>query len=534
MLPSVVYLVPLLASIPTVNAKFSPVVDVGYAKYLGVYNSDLDLNTYYGIKFAQAPIGDLRWKAPVPVVEAKSYSGAVINGTMPGLSCFQGTPYWKTSSSPTITPQSEDCLLLNVIQPGTAKSNSSAKLPVVVSIHGGGYTQGDATSYPPVAFINHANNEFIFVSVQYRLGAYGFLGSEEVTKHGSSNVGLLDQRLAIEWTHKHIAAFGGDPDKITIWGGSAGGGSVTHQMIMYGGVKNPPFSAAIAEFPWWQNMRTKQQLEKQYSTLLSAANCTTLSCLRSLPEDQLAIATQLTYTTGYQNQEYGYGPFYYGPYVDGHIIRDLPSTSFKNGHFTKVPMLVDRDFYEGASFTNASISSFEEMAADLKIQFPSADASFTSRLWDLYPASAFNSTFWRRAAWFGDATIHCPTYYIASTVSASGQKIWKNIFNAGTQEHAAVGPFLAAFPEQLGHSPSGADNATIGLVMKDWYASFVVAGDPNKRSWSNVTKPFWPTYDKVAKEMMVNYTGIGVLDDAMFDKTERCAFWWENARVAQN
>ncbi|KAF2187964.1 alpha/beta-hydrolase [Zopfia rhizophila CBS 207.26] len=480
-------------------AQNSPVVDLGYTKYLGTNNSTLSLNTYFGIKFAQAPTGSLRWKAPVPVSESQNSSNtSIINATTPGASCIQGFPFWITPSLPVRPPGSEDCLLLNVIQPSHLISNTSARLPVVV----------------------------------YRLGAYGFLWSDEISEDGASNAALLDQRLALEWVQRHIEAFGGDPEKVTIWGGSAGGGSVTDQMVMYGGVEKPPFNAAIAEFPWWQQFLRKEQLQRQYGHLLDAANCTDLGCLRELDEERLAVATQATYTSGYADGLYGYGNYYYGPYVDGKIIQDLPSREFKKGRFTKVPMLVDRDMYEGASFTNTSITTTEEEIMDLKVQFPYADQAFTEKLWELYPASGFNSTFWRRSAWFGDATIHCPTYYIASSLTPSNLKTYKLIFNAGTQVHAATGPFLSEFPSELGHSP--AENATIGLFMKDWYASFIVSGDPNVNPWSGVKKPYWPVYGNEGDVMMVNYTDIGGVNDGAFDRGERCEFWWENGDVAQN
>lgn len=105
---------------------------------------------------------------------------------------------------------------------------------------------GSTASYPGYGMVKHARGKLLFVQIQYRLGAYGFLSGSEVRNNGTANAGLLDQRLAIEWVRRHIHAFGGDPDKITIAGGSAGGGSVLNQMIMYGGMKNPPFRAAIA------------------------------------------------------------------------------------------------------------------------------------------------------------------------------------------------------------------------------------------------------------------------------------------------
>ena len=98
---------------------------------------------------------------------------------------------------------------------------------------------------------------------------------------------------------------------------------------------------------------------------------------------------------------YGHGHFFYGPYVDGNIIRDLPSREFKAGHFSKVPMLVDREQYEGVSFSNRSMTTVEELVHDVQTQFPYSDARFIERLLALYPLNDYNSTFWQRVAWFG-------------------------------------------------------------------------------------------------------------------------------------
>jgi carboxylesterase type B len=312
----------------------------------------------------------------------------------------------------------------------------SKDLPVQVWIHGGGYNTGSATGVGGENIVAHSNGTLIFVSIQYRLGAYGFLSNAAVKENGAPNTGLLDMRAALDWIQRNIHAFGGDASKVTISGGSAGGGAVTNQLILYGGEENPPFRAAIPEYPWWQTYKTDAILDTQFRDLLIASNCTELDCLRNLSEKDLANATQATYQIAYESGNYAYGDFYYGPAVDGEIIRDIPSNEFKQGHFNKVALLTDHDGFEGAVFTNFSTTSTSQLMDNLQKLWPSADAAFWTRLSMLYPvtdftgsyfdndffnstviaslASAFglevsNPQFWRAQDIYGDFVIDCPT-----------------------------------------------------------------------------------------------------------------------------
>lgn len=169
--------------------------------------------------------------------------------------------------------------------------------------------------------LNQSQSGIIYVSIQYRLAVFGFLSSAEVRENGVANAGLLDQRAALNWVQRNIRAFGGDPSKVTIIGGSAGGGSVMNQMILYGGVSNPPFRAAISEYPWWQSYKNGTVLQAQYRQMLAATACGDLTCLRSQTTDTLIGAMQATFDVGFKEGWYGHGDFYYGPTVDGDAIR---------------------------------------------------------------------------------------------------------------------------------------------------------------------------------------------------------------------
>jgi carboxylesterase type B len=193
-------------------------------------------------------VGDLRWRPPLNTEEIQYMDpGEPKDATKPGPICFQGIPAWfKIKLGTPASRESEDCLLLDVSVP--IKSDSDASLPVMVQIHGGGFTMGDASLYSGDALMAHSRGSIIYVSIQYRLGAYGFLSSKAVGADGSPNVGLIDQRAALDWVNRHISSFGGDPNRVTIMGASAGGGSATAQMMLWGGSPGndkPPFSAAI-------------------------------------------------------------------------------------------------------------------------------------------------------------------------------------------------------------------------------------------------------------------------------------------------
>ena len=427
-------------------------------------------------------------------------------------------------------PGVEDCLILDVYVPQTPRS---ASLPVLVEIHGGGYATGYTTYYDGHSLVQHAAGAMIYVSIQYRLGPYGWLAAKDVVADGTANAGLLDQRLALEWVSNHISAFGGDPNQITISGGSAGGGSVTAQLTMYNATLPKIFRAAIAEYPWWQPYHDPNVYEQQYAQLLNVTNCSNLTCLRAVPEGALRTAAEQTYYYGYKPALlFGYGDFYYGPALDGTILPNLPSTAFSSGAFTPVPLLVNRDGYEGVVFSNSSLTTQAEETADLQLLYPLADANFFEELYQHYPASDFNSTFYQRSQIFGDSFVDCGTMTMALKMSQRSQPVWKMLFDAGSKLHGATEGFLFGANESVAQG----NNATLAAIMKDWFVSFVVHNDPNAESWTNVTKPAWPTYmqnqTSTPAIIDVEVGSIGVSGDP--DYSANCMWWTQQFNVTSN
>lgn len=125
-----------------------------------------------------------------------------------------------------------------------------------------------------------------------------------------------------------------------------------------------------------------------------------------------------------------------------------------------------------------------------------------------------------------DFSINCPTYYIASSLATKKVPTYKQVFNAGTQIHGAIGPYLSELDPTV--------NTTLASAVKDWWASFVVHSNPNTQSWGIVTKPFWPGYEVSGEVMSVDFTELGIKKDVEYDDTERCSFFWNNGKQVQN
>ena len=210
---------------------------------LGVTDSN-GVTAYKGVPFAAPPVGDLRWRPPQPTAHWEG----VRNADRFGAACMQneaGSRLPWTEEFMTQGPISEDCLFLNV---WTGAKTASEKRPVMVWMYGGGFNEG-ASSIAVYDGAALAKKGVVLVSMNYRVGALGFLVYPELTKesehHSSGNYGLLDQIAALEWVHKNIAAFGGDPNKVTIFGQSAGALSVN--LLMQSSLAKGLFVRAIAE-----------------------------------------------------------------------------------------------------------------------------------------------------------------------------------------------------------------------------------------------------------------------------------------------
>jgi para-nitrobenzyl esterase len=295
----------------------------------GVATSALD--EFLGIPYAAPPVGPLRWQPPQP---APAYTG-VLQATQFGSSCPQvATPFGKPSVD-------ENCLFLNVFTP----ARPHGKLPVMVYFHGGDFVVGEGSDYNPTSLVDNGN--VIVVTVNYRLGVFGFLAdpalSSEQPDHASGNYGLMDQQAALRWVQANIAAFGGNSGNVTIFGQSAGGDSVVSQLT------SPTaaglFQRAIVESGSYNlTPPTLAQSEAYGAAFAASVGCAsnTASCLRNLTTAQLVAASAPSFGLAQLES--------LGPNIGGSILPLSPAAAFASGQFNRVPVINGTNGNEGSLF----------------------------------------------------------------------------------------------------------------------------------------------------------------------------------------
>ena len=443
---------------------------------------DGSLTVYKGIPFAAPPVGPLRWKPPQPVIP---WQGALAADHF-APACLQTGV--SMPGEPT-APTSESCLFLNVWVPPHA---ATTKLPVLVWIHGGGYTNG-ATSLPLYAGDKLAARGLIVVTVAYRLGPLGFLAHPELTKesptHSSGNYGLLDQIAALRWVQHNIAAFGGDPSQVTIAGQSAGAASVSlllaspraaglfqRAIAQSGGVFEPPQLA-----PRYQ-LAIAEQDGSQYGRALGSE---TLAALRKVPAERLLGATAGTVSH---------------PVLDPDVLPETPYDAYVAGRVHPIPVLLGSNADEARSLTDVTKITAKNFADELTQAWGSlpppllsaypfttdADAR-TARLhlerdlrfgWDMWA--------WARLASKRSTNVFYYRFTMSPPFPSNGPRAdWG-------PSHFADLWYMFDHLDQEPWKLRPSDR-TLARTMAGYWANFVKTGDPN-----GAGLPRWPTFSPSA------------------------------------
>jgi para-nitrobenzyl esterase len=312
-----------------------PLVQIESGKLQGV--AEHNMFAFKNIPYAAPPVGALRWRPPQPVISW----GGTRDASQFGDSCPQ--PYIKNISTGLALPGNEDCLKLNVFAP----QKSGKDLPVMVWIHGGGLLV-DGARDPQFTPINLVKNGVIVVTFDYRLGTFGFFAPKELIEEAKAkgepvgNYGTMDQIAVLKWVKNNIAAFGGDPNNVTIFGESAGGRSVT--WLMVSDAARGLFHRAIAESAQQSPLRgmTDKHLGMDSETnidakYMAAVGAKSLAEMRSLPTKKLVLTA-----ANFEQGEFG------GPFIDGQILKGDPVPLFAAGKQAKVPFMIGTNSWDSS------------------------------------------------------------------------------------------------------------------------------------------------------------------------------------------
>ncbi|KAJ7314752.1 Alpha/Beta hydrolase protein [Mycena albidolilacea] len=493
-------------------AAHAPVVDLGYAQYEGVVDTDLDVTKFLGIRYAAPPTGDLRWRAPTAPSKLHGIQQAAIDPPQ----CIQGSNF-PIPTNPLI-PQSEDCLFLSVYSPAL---NSTRPLPTIVWIHGGGYVWGSASEYNGTEIVVESNRQVVVVVIQYRLGLFGFLAGKEVKDGGAPNAGLLDQDFALRWVNQNIRKFGGDPDKVAIWGESAGAGSVIQQVIAHNGKTEPQlFRAAITSSTYLppQYRYSDQVPQKLFNNISAQARCAdanALECLRAVDSTLLQEINENVILASF------FGTTTFGPVVDGSFIAQSPTDALEQGLVNGDILLSVTNAHEGTIFVNQS-EEFD-IAQYAQQLFPLFGAKEGEAVASTYRSLGFSLE--QADAIMGEALFICPTYVL---LDAFRNQSYKGEYAVGSALHGS--DVFYYFPSFTFPGTELSFNNTAFIDgFADGFLSFAVNLDPNDKLQPTVT-PTWPKWSSTgAVEMVFNRTEAGdlsiVANPTSPGLLNRCEFW---------
>ncbi len=442
--------------------------------------SEGEVRIFKGIPYAAPPVGDLRWKPPQPVLPWTGVRPADKFGPAPLQISRAGDMFFRDAEP------SEDCLTLNVWTPAP---DAAAKLPVMVWIYGGGF-MGGASSEPRQDGANLAKKGVVVVSMNYRLGIFGFFTHPELaaeSPHGASgNYGLLDQTAALDWVQRNIAAFGGDPKHVTIFGESAGSMSVSAQMASP--LSKNLFQGAIGQsgavLGRSLDATDREQHETDGVKFAESVGAESLAALRAKPADELVQASKAK------------GMPRFGPVVDGWFFPKSPADTFAAGEQAHVPLLAGWNAHESGTpeSNHTTPAAFTEQARQ---KFGEEADKFLA----LYPAATDAETHASASAFAGDQFIAFGTWkWLEAQNRVGGLPVYRYRF-----DHAPPSP--AGQPSRGAHHAADIEYVFDNLASKD--LPFVEAdrhlADLMATYWTNFAKtgnpngpglPTWPRYEQ--------------------------------------
>ena len=473
-----------------------------------------DRRTFSGIPYAAAPVGDRRWQPPQPM---PSWRG-VRDATLPGSRCPQ----------PNATGTSEDCLFLNVTTPPVS---AGTRLPVMVWIHGGSLTTGAGSDYDASRLL--AGGRVLLVTINYRLGALGFLAHPALDRGRSKSgaYGFADQTAALRWVRRNIAAFGGNPGNVTVFGESAGGGSVCAQLASPAAaglfqraiVESAPCVTNPAAQPWWRHLTQSESLGVQAAARFGCADPATAACLREVPIDELLAAAVPASQIAFP------------PAFGGDVMPEDPGVAVSSGRFNRVPVM-----HLGTRDEHRLFIAFEELAAGRPITEAEYQAAVraqfgddATRLLARYPSAAYGSPGLALSALFTDGAWSCPALwteralarFVPTFAAEFADRNAPPLFPGTESVSFPLGAYHAAelqylfggpvFPDRL-----NAAQTRLSRQMVRYWLRFAATGNPN-----SVGSPVWPRFTPRAVHVQSLAPGPYGIRPVDLATRHQCAGW---------
>jgi para-nitrobenzyl esterase len=461
-----------------------------------------NISSFKGIPYAAPPTGEYRWRPPQPVTPWKE----VRDATKDCPNCPQRA--WPGSTA----IQSEDCLFLNVWAPATATTKS--KLPVMVWIHGGGFTGGSGSG-PGSAGDAFAKQGVILVTINYRLGRLGHFAfpalSNEHPEEFKGSYAYMDQIAALKWVRENITAFGGDPNNVTIFGFSAGGVSV-HSLLTIPAAKGLFHKAISHSGGGRDGVLTGRPIRQENADAFYSVSAETIGInfarkhkIEGIDAAALAKLRSLSLAEivdgGQENDSTTGARTYPGPILDGKLVVETAESAYKAGRQAKVPLIIGNCSAEiGGSFvsnTNSKeelFANFDELAAEAKVAFdPDGNKVFNEII------TKFNTDWvWGEPARMTARVFvanHSPAYmYQFGYVPATMRQ--RTPYGAG---HGSEVSFVFnTLNARWGNSGEAApEEKELARIMNTYWTNFAKTGNPNGNGLPN-----WPLYDTKKDEIL--------------------------------
>ena len=456
---------------------------------------------YLGLPYAAPPVGALRWQAPQP---PPGWDGVRTADTF-GNRCIQTRPYpdmiWNSAM------ESEDCLYLSVWAP-----EGGTDLPVMLWIHGGGFLSGSGDEKRHDGAVL-ASKGVVLVTINYRLGALGFLAHPDLTAesphHASGNYALLDMIAALKWVRNNIAAFGGDPGNVTIFGESAGSFAISSLMAspLASGLFHRAIGASGAQVSGFRSgIMSLPEAEREGLEWVKSMGVAGLDDLRALPAEKLVESTP---------QEADL----FSSVVDRYVLSESPDAAFAAGRQSDIPLM--------AGWTSAEMKwmnySLEEFLAARDELFPGARNEAAR----IYPAGSESEAYRMGITMASDTWVVFPTWsWLELHEATSSSPVYRFLFDqvqaSGSTPvpaddpgaaHATDIPFVFHTLDFLGHPVSAGDSATADLISSYW-TNFARNGNPNGDEL-----PEWPRYQGPAPRRVMRLNEMAAAE-AEFDREQ--------------